>query len=222
LNGSFGKEISDELARTSNIRILLYMPSAFRSFLNSKREIRKPEDMKAMKIRTMEVPLHVEMVKALGASPTPIPWDELYSALQTGVVDGCESVPYLVVSAKLLEVQKFYTLNNHVMNCPLVIISDKFYKSLSPDDRQIFEYAAREALLAFLGTITAKEVRDIEVIKKAGVKVYVPTPQEIAQFEKPVREPIVQVLRKLGVEQKWIDKMFKAIAESEKIAGWRK
>ena len=217
-NGWFGQQLSDEIAAKSNIRILSYLPSAFRSFMNNKHPIHSPDDMKGLKMRTMEIPIHMEMVKALGASPTPIAWAELYSALQTGVVDGQENAPYVVLLGKLQEVQKYYTLDRHTLNMALIIINDKFYQGLTPEDRRVFDYAARQAQLAFLGIVTAKEAQDLEMIAKAGVEIYTPTPAEYAQFQKATKEPMIKMMKE-KVDQQWIDKLFKAVGEAEKQTG---
>lgn len=220
LEGPYGKGLSDELAAKGGVRILSYIPSAFRSFLNNKREIKKPADMKGLKFRVREIPSEVELIKTFGAAATPIPWGELYSALQTGVVDGYESAPYVVLMAKTQEVTKYYTMDNHALNLSSVIISEKFYKSLSPEDRVTFDYAAREAIRSFLGIVTAKEVQDIQTIEKAGVKIYRPTQDEIAEFRKVARDPMMKVFEKT-VEKKWINNLFMAIEDAEKQVGYK-
>lgn len=216
--GPFGKELSDDLAAKSGIRILSYVPNAFRHFTNSKKEIRSPADLKGMRIRVQEAPIHIEMLKALGASPTPMSFMELYSALQTGLVDGQENPVYVVIVNKMYEVQKFMTLDGHLLNIALIIMNDKFYKSLSKDDQWIIDYAAREAQFAMAGMIKAKEAYDIQAIQKAGVKLYYPTPAEVQQFIQATKEPVLKVLRQ-KVEEKWIDKYFKAIEAAEKKFG---
>ena len=213
-NGWFGKQLADEVAAKSNIRMLSYLPSAFRCFSNNVRPIHDPKDMKGLKMRTMETPIHMEMVRALGASPTPIAWSELYSALQTGVVDGEENAPYVVLLGNLQEVQKYYTLDNHLLNLALIIINEKFYQGLPEEDRRIFDYASRQAQLAFLGVVTAKESRDLKTIADAGVKIYTPNGEEFEKFRKATREPVMQLLKQ-KVDQEWIDKMLKAINEAE-------
>lgn len=218
LDGWFGKELSDSIAKKSGLRIMTYMPSAFRNFSNNVREIRTPTDMKGLKIRTMEIPIHIEMVKALGASPTPIAWQELYSALQTGVVDGQENAPYVVLLGKIEEVQKFYTLDNHLLNLPSNLINEKFYQSLPAEDRTVFDFAAREATFAFLGIVKAKEVQDLKTIAKAGVKIYQPTPEEFVQFREATKAPVMEIIKK-KVDPIWIEKFFKAIDEAERATG---
>lgn len=218
MDGWFGQELSDNMAKKSGLRIMAYMPSAFRNFSNNVREIRAPADMKGLKIRTMEIPIHMEMVKALGASATPIAWQELYSALQTGVVDGQENAPYTILLGKLQEVQKFYTLDNHLLNMPTIMINEKFYQELPPADKRVFDYAAREATFAFLGLVRAKEVMDLETIAKAGVSIYQPTPEEFAQFREATKAPIMEIMKK-KVDPVWIEKLFKAIDEAEQTVG---
>lgn len=201
LNGEFGKTLSDTIAEKSGVRILSYLPSAFRNFSNSVRPIRTPEDMVGLKIRTQQVPIHIKMVELLGASPTPIAWAELYSALQTGVVDGQENAPYTMLLANLQQVQKYYTLDHHLINMPLITINEEFYKSLSDEDRAIFDFAAREATFAMLGIIAAKESQDLKVIADAGVEIYQPTPAEFQMFVDKVQLPIAEMLaEQVGAE----------------------
>ena len=210
MNGKFGRELSDAVAERSGIRILAYLPSAFRSFTNSKRAIKTPQDMKGLKIRVQNIPIHVEMVKALGASATPIAWAELYNALQTGVVDGQENAPYTMLLANLQQVQKFYTLDKHLLNMPLIIINEKFFKGLSKEDRRAFDYAAREASFAVLGIIAAKESQDLKTITAAGVQIYSPSPAEFQKFVEATRGPILTVM-KHKVHEKWITALLAAI-----------
>lgn len=218
LNGPFGREMGDFIAQKSNLRVISWLPTAFRSFSNSVRPIHTPEDMKGLKIRTMQVPIHMTMVKALGANPTPIPWEELYSSLQTGVVDGQENPPYAVVMAKLSEVQKYYTLDNHLLNIAVVVMNDKFFNDLSPADQSIVKYAARQAEMAMLGVVTAKENLDLKAIAKAGTAIYNPTPEQFAQFRDKVQAPVLKTLEG-KVDQVWSDKFFEAIKKAEQETG---
>ncbi len=214
LEGEFGQKLSDTIAEQGGVRILSYLPSAFRNFSNSVRQIRTPDDMVGLKIRTQQVPIHVKMVEALGASPTPIAWAELYSALQTGVVDGQENAPYTMLLANLQQVQKFYTLDHHLINMPLITINEDFYQGLSDEDKAIFEYAAREATFAMLGIITAKESQDLKVISEAGVEIYQPTPEEFQLFVDKVQQPIAEILS-AQVGQELIDELQAAVKAAQ-------
>ena len=214
LEGPFGKKLSDTVAEQSGVRILNYLPSAFRNFSNSVRPIRTPEDMVGLKIRTQQVPIHIKMVEALGASPTPIAWAELYSALQTGVVDGQENAPYTMLLANLQEVQKYYTLDHHLINMPLITINEEFYQGLSEEDRAAFDYAGRQATFAMLGIIAAKESQDLKVIEKAGVEIYQPTAEEFQAFVEKTQQPIAEILtEQVGAEL--ISELQQAIADAQ-------
>lgn len=213
LDGDFGKKLSDTVAEQSGVRILNYLPSAFRNFSNSVRPIRTPEDMVGLKIRTQQVPIHIAMVEALGASPTPIAWAELYSALQTGVVDGQENAPYTMLLANLQEVQKYYTLDHHLINMPLITINEDFYQGLSDEDRAAFDYAGRSATFAMLGIIAAKESQDLKVITDAGVEIYQPTAEEFQAFVDKTQQPISDLLSaQVGAEL--IEELRAAIADA--------
>jgi len=208
--GPFGQELADSVAQASGVRIISWLPSAFRNFSNGVRPIKSPEDMAGLKIRVQPVPIHIKMVEALGASATPIAWGELYNALQTGVVDGQENAPYVVLLGHLEEVQKYYTLDGHLLNMPLVFINEDFYQGLSDEDRAVFDEAARTAAFAMLGIVTAKETQDLKKIAEAGIEIYKPTPEEFQQFVDATREPVREVLEE-NVDAVWFDKLDAAL-----------
>lgn len=213
MSGPFGDELADAVAEASGIRVMSWLPSAFRNFSNSVRPIKTPEDMKGLKIRVQPVPIHLKMVESLGASATPIAWGELYNALQTGVVDGQENAPYVVLLGNLQEVQSYYTLDGHLVNMPLVFINDDFYQGLDEADRAVFDEAGRAASFAMLGVIKAKETGDLKEISDAGIEIYKPTPEEYQMFVEATREPVRTVLEE-KVDAVWFDKLEKAIADA--------
>lgn len=215
MNGAFGKALADSVAEKSNLRILSYLPSAFRNFSNNERPIKSAADMKGMKIRVQNIPIHVEMVEALGASATPIAWAELYNALQTGVVDGQENAPYTMLLANLHEVQKYYTLDNHLLNMPLIAMNEDFYQGLSEEDRAVFQKAADDAAFAMLGIIKAKESQDLATIRKADTEIYQPSPAEMQTFVDATRAPILEIMQQ-KVDPAWIDKLLAAIEEAQR------
>lgn len=214
MNGPFGDELADKVAEASGVRIISWLPSAFRNFSNSKRPIKSPADMEGLKIRVQPVPIHIKMVEALGASATPIAWGELYNALQTGVVDGHENAPYVVLLGHLEEVQKYYTLDGHLLNMPLVFINDEFYQSLSDEDRAVFDQAASTASFAMLGIVTAKETQDLKKIAEAGNEIYKPTPAEFQQFVEATQAPVRKVLEE-SVDSEWFDKLNAAVKAAQ-------
>ena len=121
------------------MRVLAYGETGFRNFTNSKLPIKSPADMKGLKIRVMETPVYVNMVKALGAAPTPIAWSEVYTALQQKVVDGQENPVATIVQAKLYEVQKYMILDGHSYGVDFFLINDKFYQSLPKETQELHQ-----------------------------------------------------------------------------------
>ncbi|WP_172329772.1 TRAP transporter substrate-binding protein [Mangrovicoccus sp. HB161399] len=214
MDGKFGKDLSDRIAEETGVRIISYLPSAFRNFSSSTKLIKSPEDMAGMKMRTQQIPIHVAMVEALGANPTPIAWSELYSALQTGVVDGQENAPYTMLMANLQEVQKFYTLDHHLLNMPIVAMNEDYYQSLPDGVKATIDEAAGEAAFALLGIVKAKESQDLAVIEDAGVEIYQPSPEEFQMFVDKVQAPVETILADI-VGQDLIDELKAAVADAQ-------
>jgi tripartite ATP-independent transporter DctP family solute receptor len=219
LNGPYGAELNEKIAKKTGLRMLAWLPSSFRNFSNNVRPINTPEDMKGLKIRSMAVPIHIEMIKSLGASPTPIAWSELYSALQTGVVDGQENAPYVVILGKLQEVQKYYTLDHHLLNIALFMMNEKFFQSLSPEDKWTIQFAARQAQLAFLGVIKATESKDIETLSKS-MEINTLSGENFSKFKNLAQPAVIEKLKQ-EIEQERIDELLRAIETAEKELGMR-
>jgi len=209
-----GQSIVESLAKGKGLRILGIMPAGMRCFSNNVRPIKKPEDMKGLKMRTMEIPVYIKMMEALGANATPVSWNELYTACQTGVVDGQENAPNTMILASLQEVQKFYTLDNHTANIVCFNINEKFYQSLSPTDRKTINRATRLALESFMGLVNAKESRDIAFLG-TKMKITVLTPEEMGKFKQACFPSILEYLKKeIGSDK--VDKFVKQVEEINK------
>ncbi|MCR4666819.1 MAG: DctP family TRAP transporter solute-binding subunit [Desulfovibrio sp.] len=113
-----------------------------RHMTNNVRPIRKPEDMKGLKFRVMEQPVYIQMMKSLGASPTPMAMSELYTALQKGVIDGQENPLAHIATKRFYEVQKYISLTGHTYAPEPVLISTMAWKKLSPEQQNIVRQAA--------------------------------------------------------------------------------
>ena len=145
LLGPIGKELFASLEPSGFIGIGWFEPGA-RNFYNSKRPVSKPEDLKGLKIRVQESELMVGMVQGLGAVATPMPYGEVYSGLQTGVIDGAENNWPSYESTSHYEVAKFYTLDEHT-RVPEIIIGSKISLSkLSAKDLELIKQAALDAI----------------------------------------------------------------------------
>ncbi len=217
LNGPYGQDLDERIAKKTGLRMLAWLPSSFRNFSNNTRPITKPEDMKGLRIRCMPVPTHLSMVKALGASPTPISWSELYTALQTKVVDGQENAPYVVILGKLQEVQKYYSLDHHLLNIALFLMNEKFFQSLSPEDQWTMKFAGRQAQLAFLGVIKATESMDLKTLSKS-MKINAISPENFKKFKEAAQPPVIEAVKE-AVGQESIDRLLKAIDQAKTELG---
>ena len=113
-----------------------------RHMTNNKRPIKTPEDMKGLKMRVMEQPVYIEMMKALGASPTPMAMSELYTALQKGVIDGQENPLAHIATKRFYEVQKYISLSGHTYASEPLLISTTSWKKLTPEQQQVIRQAA--------------------------------------------------------------------------------
>jgi tripartite ATP-independent transporter DctP family solute receptor len=219
LDGEFGQKLFDDMAAKSGLRVIAsYDNGGYRNFSNSKRPIKTAADMKGLKIRTMDIPVHMEIVKALGASPTPIAFLELYSALQTSVVDGQENSAITMLGASLDEVQKYVTLDGHLLGMAFLTMSEKWFQTLSPEDQEACLKAGREASTAARGTVRYGESLAIETLKKSGVEVYTPTAEEMETF-KIAQEPAINWL-KSNIDAKLVDDLLSTV-KSGKVGGGR-
>lgn len=221
LDGPFGKELSEGFYKSTGIRNLAFGEVGFRNFTSGNKPIHSPSDLKGMKIRVMETPFYITMMKALGAGPTPVAWPETYGALQTGVVDGHENVIGSIVAAKIFEVQKFVTLDGHVYGVDWFLMNDKFYKGLSPDLQKIVSDAAQNACDVERHVSQTITEEGIKTLKEHGVEVYTPTAQEMAEFKEATQKPCIDWL-KTKVDQKLIDQAFAAVKAAEVQAGQAK
>jgi tripartite ATP-independent transporter DctP family solute receptor len=146
LDGPFGQKFLDSLSAHGIIG-LAFWENGFRELTNSVREVRTPADLKGLKIRTMENPVHLAAFRALGANPTPMPFGELFSALQQKTIDGQENPSPTIFLQKFYEVQKFTTLSNHFYSPFVFMYSKRLWDRLDKQDQDIIRAAAQEARL---------------------------------------------------------------------------
>jgi tripartite ATP-independent transporter DctP family solute receptor len=144
LHGPIGDELLEALPAAGLVGLTYYDGGA-RSFYNNTRPVHTPSDLEGLKIRTQQSEVMIATVKALGASPTPMAFSEVYSALQTGVIDGAENNPPSYWSTRHFEVARYYTLDGHSRVPEIVIIGKQTWDSLSPDDRMLLREAAEES-----------------------------------------------------------------------------
>lgn len=182
--GGFGDKIREDLLKRTGIRMLMVTAGDFYVLSNNKVAVHKVADMKGLKIRTMSVPSHIAMMQSLGAAATPIPWDELYSSLQTGVVQGQHNPIPIMAIGNLQEVQKYATLTNHLYGADWWLTNEQFFQGLTPVQRRIFINAVAAAKTAGQGSklILNATGNGAGFLKDAGLEVYSPTPEELEEF----------------------------------------
>ena len=173
LDGEIGAEL---LLSTEPfwIRGLCFYDAGSRSFYTIDTPINHPDDLKGLKIRVMKSITAMEMVKAQGGSPTPISWGELYTALQSGVVDGAENNPPSFYTSHHYEVCKYYCLNEHTMVPDVLIISQKVWVKLSEQEKLWLQQAADESVPVQRKLWAESEKESLEIVKEAGVIIIYP------------------------------------------------
>lgn len=164
LDGKIGRMLSDNLAKKGLV-VLGYWENGFRHITNSKRPINKPEDLAGLKIRTPSGYVFVDSFKAFGASPTPMAFGELYSALQLGTVDGQENPLAHVEHQKFYEVQKYLTLTSHIHVSEPLVMSKLIYDTLSLDQQKILHEAAQKVAAWMRAEVSNQEADLLEALK---------------------------------------------------------
>lgn len=140
------EEITQSMREDLNVERLAWSPAGFRVILSTDRKVTSAEDLKGLKIRVPEIPIYVSAFAALDANATPLPWGDVYSALQTGVVEGVEGPPAAILTSNLQEVTSYMARTNHIMtDLNLLMNLDKF-NSLKPEYQRILRDAAKEAV----------------------------------------------------------------------------
>lgn len=212
-DGPVGQEIMDDMAKKSGLRVLaIYDNGGFRSFSNSKRPVKSASDMKGLKIRTMQIPVHMELVKSLGASPTPIAWLELYNALQTGVVDGQENSAATILGGSLQEVQKYYTMDEHLVGAAMLVVGENWLRGLPKDIQDALIKAGKIAEIAARGTSRANDSLALEEVAKKGVQIYYPTTAERRTFKDAAQKNVIEWLKK-NIDARLVNKVLAALED---------
>ncbi|MEC5162113.1 TRAP-type transport system periplasmic protein [Janthinobacterium sp. CG_23.3] len=181
LDGPFGQALNAKL-QDKGLVGLVYWENGFRNLTNSKRPVTKLEDMQGIKLRVMQNPVYIDMFKSFGANAVPLAFSELFTALETGTVDGQENPVNTIQSSKFYEVQKFLSLTKHVYSPWIVLVSKKWWDKLSADEKKALQ-ASAEAARDF----ERKDSRDsagkaLEFLKQKGMQVNVVSDKELVRM----------------------------------------
>jgi tripartite ATP-independent transporter DctP family solute receptor len=197
VDGAVGQQLHAKLEEKGLIG-LAYYELGFRQITNSKRPITKVDDIAGLKLRVIPNPINIDWVNALGANPTPLPFTELYAALEQHAVDGQENPVATIQGAKLFEVQKYMTLTNHQYNPQSVVVSKKFWDSLSPGDRKILQDAAVESAKFQREQSRSAAAGILDALKKAGMQVSELPPAEMAKLRDKIKPVIAKHTASVG------------------------
>jgi TRAP-type transport system periplasmic protein len=197
VDGPVGKKMH-ALLEAKGIVGLSYWELGYRHITNSKRAITKVEDIDGLKLRVIPNPINVDWVKALGANPTPLPFPEVYAALEQKAIDGQENPVSVIASNKFWEVQKHITLTNHQYNPQSVIFSKKVWDSLTPAERKIIDESSDEAVKAQREAARGAVAKNLDLLKQNGMTVSQFPPAEVAKLREKMKPVITKYSAAVG------------------------
>ncbi len=203
LDGPWGQKLMAKLPEKGLVG-LGFWENGFRQISNNRHPINKAEDISGLKLRVIQNPLFIDTFKALGANALPMPFPEVYTALETGTVDGQENPLATLIASKFYEVQKHTVISNHIYSVWAFLISKKFWDKLSPDEQKILTEAANEATAFERKTIRDFDATALEEIKAKGIQVTTLSEEETAKLReltKPVSAKFTQEFGEAGAKE---------------------
>ena len=203
LNGEIGKKLLLDPEKYL-LRGLCYYDAGKRSFYTKTKPVETPADLAGLKIRVMESNTASNMVKALGGSPTPVSYGELYTALQQGIVDGAENNAPSLYTSKHYEVCKFYSIDEHTALPDVMIVSTKVWESLNEQEQQWLQESADESAVFEYKVWAESTEESLREMEKAGVTITYPD-------KEPFREAVEAMYSDLKVQQPEIYKIVEEI-----------
>ena len=215
MHSEFIDEVRKEvLAKTGSLRLMgMNNTGGWRDFFTIDVDVKTPASLKGVKLRTIESPLQVEMVKLMGGNPTPIPWQELYTSLATGVVVGTKNGITDIVNMKFHEFLNRVTLDHHAYMYLFWWMNESSLKSLSPENQRLVASGFHHMTTMASNDPKFTALSAYEEFKKGGGIVYVPTPAVKAQFVESVKPLKAWYVEKFG--DKWLKLLEASIAKAE-------
>lgn len=195
---STGGEYYAELLEDKGITYLGSFHNGFRQLTNSKHPVRKPEDLKNLKIRVPGSAVYMNVFRALGASPTSMSWSEVFTAIQQGTIDGQENGCSITKSAKMDEIQDYMTIWNYSYENNLFVANTKIWESLDENTRELLSECAVEACSWGRDKLEEDEESLIQEFKDSGMQVEVLTEEELALFKEAVADVTAELKEDYG------------------------
>jgi len=170
LDGPIGQELLGKFD-AKGFKALAWAENGFRHMTNSKRDVKAPDDLKGLKMRTMENPVHIAAYKGLGIITTPMAFPEVFTALQQGTVDGQENPLPVIMSAKFSQVQKHLSLTGHVYSPCIFVMNKAAFDKLSAADKTAFLEAAKVAVKANRDRVDQDDANGVKELRAQGMTV---------------------------------------------------
>lgn len=186
LSGEAGEIMAEKCIQDTNIKPLYYGIIGMRQITNSKREIKSPDDLKGLKIRVQNNPLHIEGMKAFGCAPTAMAFSELFTALQQKVIDGQENPIETINNFQYYEVQNYLTVTNHLCTAGTVAVNNEWYEGLSDEFKAAFDKASKAAAEYSLQDLEQSEDKVLEELK-TKMTITELTDEEVAAFQEKAK-----------------------------------
>ncbi len=197
IDGKVGQTLAAEHEKLG-LRVLGWQDSwGYRNVVTTKKEVRKPEDLKGLKIRTIQTPTYVAALNAMGASATPMAFGEVYTSLQTGVIDGFEHASAVIYTGKYYEVAKYITLTEHLFGPTVTVISKKEWDGYTDKEKEIVAAAAKLAQDVNRSLSVQRAAESMDKLKAKGMIV---SPIDKTQFLKAAGPLQDQLAKSLGAE----------------------
>jgi TRAP-type transport system periplasmic protein len=211
VDGPFGRKLSETLP-AKNLVPLGFWELGFRNLTNSRRPVTKLEEIQGLKVRVVQSPLYIDLFNTLGANAVPLPFPELYTALEQKTVDGQENPVTLINTSKFYEVQKHLTLTRHTYNPQIVVFSKRVWDRLDAEEKKLIEDAAHEAKVFQRAFSREQETKALDAVKAAGMQVVELSAAEIGRIRDKV-QPVVKKFSE-GVNESIVKELYGEIEKA--------
>ena len=203
LDGPVGQKVMDKLQEKGLVG-LVYWENGFRNLTNNKRAVTKLEDMDGIKLRVMQNNVFIDSFKTLGANAVPLPFSELFTALETRTVDGQENPYNTILSSKFYEVQKYLTVTKHVYSPWIVLVSKKYWDGLSKDEQKVLMDAAKKSRDFERQDTRAEADKALADLKGKGMQINQLSPSEANRMREKLGAVNASIAANVG-EDLWKD-----------------
>ncbi|WP_339226855.1 TRAP transporter substrate-binding protein [Oceanobacillus sp. FSL K6-2867] len=187
LDSEIGDNLAKQIEEKTNVKVLGFIDLGTFSIGNTSKPIKKPEDLEGLKIRSMNAKLHINTVEALGATPSPLAYGEVYTGLEQGTIDGLQTTTSLIYGDRLYEPLNYLTVTRHVALPHVLMVNKGFYEGLTDEQKAAVDKAAEEHIKFARQLSIDDEKVAIDTMKEAGVEVHELSDEEIAMFSEQTK-----------------------------------